>query len=207
MRRGPASFAPLNDEIGPDETAMNVQLPVHIDKTAFLAWVQGREERYELTEGRVVMMVGASRAHGLIVSNLVVLLRGELDPRQWAVIADFGLDTGPKTLRYPDVVIDRAGGRGSDYVATAPVVVAEVLSPTTTEIDLGDKAAEYLALPSLLAYLVFAQSGHKVFVWTREATGFSSAPKVIVGKDKFIRIAALNLTLPLGAIYAGVDID
>jgi len=184
---------------------MNVQLPVHIDKPAFLAWVQGREERYELAEGRVVMMVGASRAHGLIVRNLVFILHGQLDPQQWTVIADFGLDIGPKTLRYPDVVIDRAGGGAGDYVATAPVLVAEVLSPSTAEIDLGDKAAEYLRLPSLLAYLVFAQSGHKAYVWTREADGFEPAPSVIVGADKIIRIAALNLALPLGAVYAGVE--
>jgi hypothetical protein len=57
---------------------MNVQLPVHIDKPAFLDWVQGREERYELAKGRVVMMVGASRAHGLIVSNLVLCCVGSL---------------------------------------------------------------------------------------------------------------------------------
>src|SRR5713101_1414676 len=160
---------------------MNVQLPVHIDKPAFLAWVQGREERYELAEGRVVMMVGASRAHGLIVSNLVVVLRGQLDPRQWTVIADFGLDAGPKTLRYPDVVVDRGGGSAGDYVATAPVLLAEVLSPSTAEIDLGDKAAEYLRLPSLLAYLVFAQSGHKAYVWTRTDPRFIQVPELISG--------------------------
>src|SRR5207247_1968252 len=89
-----------------DEAPMNVQLPVHIDKPTFLAWVQGREERYELAEGRVVMMVGASRAHGLIVRNLVLILHGQLDPKQWTVIADFGLEAGPETLRYPDVVVD-----------------------------------------------------------------------------------------------------
>jgi Uma2 family endonuclease len=184
---------------------MNVQLPVHIDKSAFLAWVQGREERYELAEGRVVMMVGASRAHGLIVRNLLLLLHGQLDPQQWTVIADFGLDAGPETLRYPDIVVDRTGGAVGDYVATAPVLLAEVLSPTTAEIDLGDKAAEYLRLPSLLAYLVFAQSGHKAYVWTRGPDGFASAASVIVGRDKIIRIAALNLALPMGAVYAGVE--
>jgi len=184
---------------------MNVQLPVHIDKSAFLAWVQGREERYELAEGRVVMMVGASRAHGLIVSNLLVVLRGQLDPLQWTVIADFGLDAGPETLRYPDIVVDRTGGAAGDYVATAPVLLAEVLSPTTAEIDLGDKAAEYLRLPSLLSYLVFAQSGHKAYVWTREADGFPPAPSVIVGRDKIIRIAALNLALPMSAVCAGLE--
>ena len=74
--RGPRLLGSWNDE-----APMTVQLPVHIDKPAFLAWVQGREERYELAEGRVGMMVGASRAHGVIVSNLIVLLRGQLDPQ------------------------------------------------------------------------------------------------------------------------------
>jgi Uma2 family endonuclease len=178
---------------------------MQIDKPAFLAWVQGREERYELAAGRVVMMVGASRAHGLIVRNLVLLLHGQLDPRQWAVIAEFGLDAGPMTLRYPDLVVDRAGGAAGDYVATAPVLVAEVLSPSTAAIDLGDKAAEYLRLPSLLAYLVLAQSGHKAYVWVREANEFPPAPRVIAGPEEIIRIAVLDLALPLRAVYAGVE--
>jgi Uma2 family endonuclease len=184
---------------------MNVQLPVHLDKASFLSWVQGRDERYELAGGRVIMMVGASRAHGQIVRNLLLILHGQLDPQQWTVIGDFGLDTGPESLRYPDVVIDRAGGGAADYVATAPVLVAEVLSPTTGDIDLGDKAAEYLRLPGLLTYLVFAQSGHKAYVWAREAGQFAPAPSVIVGRDKIIRIAALSLVLPLGAVYAGIE--
>jgi Putative restriction endonuclease len=58
---------------------MNVQLPAHIDKPTFLAWVQGREGRYELVQGRVVMVAGASREHGKIVSNLVALLRSQID--------------------------------------------------------------------------------------------------------------------------------
>jgi Uma2 family endonuclease len=183
---------------------MNAQLPVHIDKPAFLAWVRGREERYELVEGCVVRVAGATRAHCLITSNLVVALHGQLDPQQWTVIAGFGLDAGPETLRCPDIVVDRTGGAAGDDVATAPVLLAEVLS-TTAEIDLGDKAAEYLRLPSLLSYLVFAQSGHKAYVWTRDADGFPAAPSVIVGRDKIIRITALNLALPMGAVYAGVE--
>jgi Uma2 family endonuclease len=186
---------------------MNVQLPVQIDKPTFLAWVQGREERYELVEGRVVMMVGASRAHGLIVSNLVVLLRNHFDPRQWGVIADFGLDAGPGTLRYPDVVVDRAGGNAKDYTATDPVLVAEVLSPTMAEIDLGDKAAEYLRLPTLLAYLIFAQDAPKAYVWTREAGAFVAAPTVVARVDQTIRVAPLNLALPLAAVYEGIAFD
>ncbi len=183
---------------------MNVQLPLHIDKVAFLAWVQGREGRYELAGGRVVMLVGASRNHGIIVGNLFALIRGQLDPEAWTIIQDFGLDAGPETLRYPDIVVDRRGGRGSDFTATAPALLAEVLSPSTTEIDLGDKAAEYLKLPSLSAYLVMAQAEPKAWVWVRGDHGFPPQPTIIAGLDKVIHVAGLRLALPLGAVYAGI---
>src|SRR5262245_18346502 len=184
---------------------MNVQLPLHMDKPSFLAWVQEREGRYELADGRVVMMVGASRAHGLIVGNLFMILRAQLDAQQWTVIAEFGLDAGEKTLRYPDIVVDRAGGAGGDDTASAPALVAEVLSPSIADVDLGDKAAEYLQLPSLDAYLVFAQTEPKAWVWTRDSDGFPPAPSVIAGYDKVVHVAAFRLVLPLGAVYAGAE--
>jgi Uma2 family endonuclease len=59
-------------------------------------------------------------------------------------------------LRYRDIVVDHAGRPGKSYTAGAPVFLAEVLSPSTAEIDLGDKAAEYLRVPSLHAYMAVA---------------------------------------------------
>src|SRR5260370_30434391 len=119
-------------------------------------WGGAEEERCGVVGGRVVMMPRPSRAHGMIVMNLAVLLRTKLDPKQWDVIAEFGLDAGPETLRYPDIVVDHAGGPAKSYTAIAPVLLAEVLSPSSVETDLGDKASEYLRIPSLLAYAVFS---------------------------------------------------
>jgi Uma2 family endonuclease len=187
------------------DASMNVQLPVFLDTPAFLGWLQGREGRYELTEGRVVMMVGASRAHGILVMNLAAIMRAQLDPGKWTILADFGLETGPKSLRYPDLVVDPAGGGAADYVATAPALIAEVLSPSTVDIDLGDKAAEYLQLPSLSAYLVFAQHESKAWVWSHEADAFPSIPSILVGIDKVIHLAEFQLVMPLGSVYAGVE--
>jgi Uma2 family endonuclease len=183
---------------------MNVVLPLQMDKPAFLAWAQGREGRYELVGGRVVMMVGASRGHAIIVRNLLAMIHAQLDSVQWTVLADFGLDGGPETLRYPDIMVDRVGGGVGDYAARAPAMLAEVLSPSTAEVDLGDKAAEYLALPSLQSYLVLAQAEPKAWVWARRKESFPPNPHIVMGLDKVIRIAALDLSLPLGAIYAGI---
>jgi Uma2 family endonuclease len=168
---------------------MNVQLPVHLDKQAFLAWVQEHEERYELVDGRVVMMVGASRNHGLLVLNIAVLLRNQLDPR--TVIADFGLDAGPRTLRYPDVMVDRAGG---DYTTSDPLLLIEVLSPSSEALDLA-------------AYIVFAQREAKAWVWLRTNAGFSSGPDVIAGREEIVRIPTLSVSLPFSDVYQGIALD
>jgi Uma2 family endonuclease len=184
---------------------MNVQPHTRMDKSAFLAWADGREERCELVRGRIVMMAGASRAHGLITANLLTALARRLDSARWAVLADFGVDVGPDTLRYPDILVEAAGGDPKSFTTNSPVLVAEVLSPSTTTVDLGDKAAEYLKLSSLAAYVVLSQDEPKAWLWMRGAAGFPPGPHVVEGKDGVI--AALGVELPLSELYAGVGAD
>jgi Uma2 family endonuclease len=187
---------------------MNVQMPARLDKAAFLDWVERQDGRFELVKGRVVMMVGVSRNHGLIAGNLFLALSHRLDRKRWSVIAEFGLDAEPETLRFPDIVVDRAGGSGADRTATAAVLLAEVLSPSTAGIDLGDKAAEYLRLPGLAAYLVFSQEEVKAWTWTRSEGGaFSAGPRILQGREAVVAVATLGIELPLSEVYAEVEVD
>ncbi len=186
---------------------MNVQLPIHMDKAAFLAWLDGREEPYELVDGRVIMMTRPARAHAIIVRNLIISLSQKLDPRRWEVLAEFGLDAGPSTLRFPDVVVDRVGNSGRDLTATAPALLVEVLSPSTARFDLGDKAAEFLRLPTLAAYLVLAQDEHKAWIWIREADRFPAGPVVVEGEDATISVPTLKLELSLTELYRGLSFE
>jgi Uma2 family endonuclease len=80
-----------------------------------------------------------------------------------------------------------------DLTATGPVLIAEILSPASERVDLGDKAAEYLRQM-------------KARVWTRGPAGFSSGPDVLEGNDA-VRTEALGIDLPLGEIYARVRMD
>jgi Uma2 family endonuclease len=187
---------------------MNVQPQLPMDNATFLDWVQGREGRYELAGGRVVMMTGGTMRHGLVVGNLFEMLRGRLDRKQWLVLAEFGIDVGPGTIRYADIVVDRWGAKGDALSAMAPVFVAEVLSPSTTKIDLGDKAADYLRLSSLATYLVLAQDEIKAWVYSKDAAQPSApGPQVFAGADAAISIPALGIDLPLRDLYAGIEFD
>ncbi len=186
---------------------MNVQPNLQMDKAAFLAWVQGREEHYELAEGRVLMMTGGTARHALVVGNLFELLRARLDRKRWRVITEFGVDVGPGTIRYADVVVvDRSGLKGKDLTTKAPAFVAEVLSPSTTTTDLGDKAAEYLRLPSLYAYIVLAQDEVKAWAYSRSSNQLP-APQVLSGPDTALGIPGLGIDLPLADIYADIEFD
>jgi Uma2 family endonuclease len=190
-------------KLAPSEAAMNIQLDLRMDKPEFLTWVQAHEGRYELAGSRVVMMTGGSRGHAILVRRLAAALEKRLDGGKWTVLtSDFGVDVGPSTVRYPDVVVDVAGGKFKDLTATAPTLIAEVVSPSSARDDLGAKAGEYLRLPSLSAYLVLAQDEPSVRAWVRGAEGFSPEPKIIKGQHAAIEIASLGIALPLAEIYA-----
>ena len=181
---------------------MNVQISRSMDSSAFLAWVAGREERYELAKGRVVMMTGGSRGHGYITRKFANAVENRLDGDKWAVwTSDFAVGIDSSTVRYPDVVVDAVGNPWGDLVATTPALIGEVLSPSSVTTDLGDKAAEYLQLPGLLAYLVLSQDEPKAWLWARGEFGFTA--EVVTGEDGIIRIPALSIELPLLEIYAG----
>ena len=186
---------------------MNVQLDLRMEKPEFLAWVQAHEGRYELAGNRVVMMTGGSRGHAIIVRRLATALEKRLDSTRWMVLtSDFGVDLGPSTVRYPDVVVDAAGGPLRDLTATAPALIAEVLSPSSAKDDLGAKASDYVRLPSLSAYLVLAQDEPRAWIWARGRAGFSPEPDRVIGLDATVEItqAALGIDLPLSEIYAGL---
>jgi Uma2 family endonuclease len=181
---------------------MNVQISRAMDGPAFLAWAEGREGRYELANGRVVMMTGGSVGHALVVRGLFKALDARLTDTDWiALTSDLAVRIGRNTVRYPDVVVHTKSGKIRDLAATNPVLIAEVLSPSSVTNDLGDKAAEYLHLESASAYVVLSQDEPKAWVWVRGAAGFAAGPEVMKGGEAVIRIPVLSIEFPLAEVY------
>ena len=185
---------------------MNIQQNVQMEKSAFLAWVEGREGRYELAGGQVVMMTGSTIGHQLIVANVFRMLVSRLDRNSWLVLTDPGVDVGPKTIRYPDLVVHCPGAKVRDMTVKAPTLVVEVLSPSTTKTDFGDKAVEYLRLPSVAAYLILAQDEVKAWVYVRNSPQLP-APEPVAGRETTINIPVLDIALPLADIYDGIEFN
>ena len=179
---------------------MHTALPSNIDKREFLAWGERQEGRYELVRGNAVMTPPSMRVHALTRMSLFSLIYARLDGAKWEILLNFGVDIGPRSIRYPDIVVDRTGGAGSDLTATAPALIVEVLSPATAETDLGEKPSEYLRLSSLAAYLVFSQDEPKARILMRKDNGFPTAPETVEA-DGTVRIPCLQVDLRLADVY------
>jgi Uma2 family endonuclease len=90
---------------------MNVSAYLKVDKAAFFKFIASQAEgRFEFEEGRIVQqMSGCTFDHMRIVQRFVSAFEQQLDPNIWAVTSQGrGVDT-PKTVRYPDIVVEALG--------------------------------------------------------------------------------------------------
>jgi len=120
------------------------------------------ERKSEYYKGEMFAMAGASRKHGLIVTNLVAELRQQLKKKPCQVYsADMRLRVVPTGLyTYPDVIVVWGAAEFADDQQDTllnPTVVIEVLPKSTEDYDRGRKFEHYRTLPSLTDYLAVAQ--------------------------------------------------
>jgi Uma2 family endonuclease len=180
---------------------MNVHSTAPTDPDAFLRWNEGREGKRELVKGKVVeMMTGATWGHARRIRRLARVLEDRLDATRFEVATiDIGVRT-PAGVRYPDILVDRFGNDPESLVASAPVLIIEVLSPSSIAIDMVEKAAEYTSLPSLHAYIVMAQHDPNMWVWLREDDRWRGPTKVD-GQTGLIEVPPLGLAIPFKEFY------
>ncbi|MBX3568244.1 MAG: Uma2 family endonuclease [Rhizobiaceae bacterium] len=183
---------------------MNVQARHPTTPDEFLRWNEGREGKWDFVQGRIVdMMVKVSRNHAIIASRLVTILSQSLSfPPYTVSSADFGVKT-PWSVRYPDVMVDGVAGSPADLAANSPILVAEVLSPSTLAIDFRQKMQEYQAIETLDHYLILAQDSTRVWLSSRGSDGWQE-PTMLEGTEAELALVSLGLTIRLGSIYAGL---
>ena len=188
---------------------MNERVDLKLDKATFLDWVQHQDGRYELVRGRVVMHAGGTRWHAYVASRIMGLLMQRVDGSRWSVVAgDLAIDVGP-SLRYPEILVECSSTEGRALSTEEPVVLVEVISPSSRTTDFGEKANEYLALASLEAYVIAAQDATQVWVWTRDAAAdgsrpFPDKPVLLETRDAVLAIPAIGFACSVGEIYDGI---
>lgn len=169
-------------------------------------YLQGERDvdiRHEYVDGQVYAMSGASEVHNTITAELHTAINSRLPEECRAFIADMKVrieHAGKNYCYYPDIMVACGENRGDPYVRTNPVLIVEVLSPTTRRIDLGEKLANYSKIPSLLEYAVVFQDKPHLSLFRRRNDW--QAEQYAAG-DSFI-LESVGLELAVAAIYRRV---
>lgn len=156
------------------------QPPVRMTSEQFIAWAmeQPETEHYELYRGEVVPMAPEREAHaytkGLIGRRLGNAIEQHALPCT-VYIDDFVVRVGDDTSFEPDVVV-RCGARPDPNALWIddPVILVEVLSPSTKGIDKSRKFAAYMELASVRHYLIVDVEKRTVIHHRRDDAGAMS---------------------------------
>ena len=173
----------------------------------FFAWHERQEARYELVDGEPLkMQAGASRGHNRLGRNAVLHLGNQLRGKKCQPFGpDDAVQTRPGQIRYPDFGVECGPFDPKSYLVSAPVIIAEVLSPTTRDYDTLRKAEEYKLIPSLRRILLVDPNRAEVFMWLRGETGeweYSS----IEGLAEAISMPEIEVTLRMTEIYRDIPL-
>ncbi len=121
----------------------------------------------EYLNGEILAMSGASSAHNLITLDIATELNIQLRQRDCLVYSnDMRVRTSPTgAYFYPDVTVvcDRPVFEDNVFdTLLNPIIIVEVLSPSTEAYDKGEKFAHYQELTSLREYILVSQNRIRV---------------------------------------------
>lgn len=168
----------------------------------FLVWAEGRPGRYELFRGEVYPMspevVGHTKVKGAVYVALLMSVKK-------AGVVCHVLTDGPTvradsaTAYEPDALVYC----GEELSLTAlevpnPVIVVEVLSPSTRRVDVSLKLAGYFRMPSVAHYLIVDPTQPSIIHHAR-GVGDTIATRVVT--EGVITLDPPGLELTLTDIY------
>jgi len=177
----------------------------------YLEIERAAEFRHEYFNGRMYAMAGATYRHTKIISNFSRKLGNALEGRPCDVLTtDLRTRVSPEGLyTYPDIVVVCGEPRLLDKHADTllnPVVIVEVLSPSTEGYDRGFKFAQYRTLESLLEYVLVSQTEPRVEVFRRQP-GNEWLLSESVGMEAGCALHSIDCSVALADIYRKVIFD
>lgn len=183
-------------------------MPRRYTPEEYFALEDRSEIRYEYFEGEVFAMAGGSKVHNFLVQNASTKMRTSLRGKGCQVFAsDVRLEAKERFYyTYPDVVVtcDPADHR-DPYLVRYPVLIAEVLSPSTAEYDHTTKFENYQKMLSLRHYLLLSQAAW-IVEWFRRDEAGQWIYTLLTGPDSILEIPDLGLVLPLRELYEDTDV-
>ena len=181
---------------------------IHMTEEAFERLISVESPyRYELIDGVVYDMTGSTPEHSVIASNVEVLVREQLGrsgPCRTHRDQYVAIPGKPPVVSDVVLTCDRADWdkdkRLKPFMIQSPLVVVEVLSPSTERYDRTEKFARYMLCPTLEVYILVSQDEQHIEVY-RRSMGWKQER---LSEGQTVKLEHLDLELPVESIYEGV---
>lgn len=170
----------------------------------FLDWAMAQPEgaRYELVAGEVVAMAPERAVHGRAKVAAFDALRAAVAHTGLtceAFVDGMAVRIDDATVYEPDVLLRCGTPVADDCLEIAdPVVVVEVLSPSTGHKDTGGKLDDYFRLPSVRHYLIVKTSNRTLIHHRRDETG---ELQTRILREGTLALQPPGLTLDVAALF------
>jgi len=184
---------------------MNLALRKPMTLAEFLEWEERQPMRYEFDGIGPVAMTGGTYGHSTIQGNLATALGGRLRGKRCRFHgSDLKFRVAEGHVRYPDGMVLCSPVDRTATVVYDPVVVFEVLSPSTARDDRIVKAREYQATPSVQRYVMLEQDGVSATVYAR--SGETWTHEILIA-DSILALPEIGVELPLAELYEGIAFE
>jgi len=179
----------------------------------YLAWEAKQDGKYEYENGEIIAMTGGTIPHSQIPLNLGAVMLAHLRGKGCKIsISDAKVLTRSGKYYYPDVVVtcDNRDRFARDFLQH-PVLIAEVLSPTTEARDRGIKQQNYMLIDTLQTYILINSERPSIEIYQRrddrawEYQSIAIAQTTFEQDDPLVHITSIDLQFPLSALYENVD--
>ncbi len=163
------------------------------------------EFKSEFHDGRMYAMAGASPNHSLLSGAILALLFPQMPPGCRVFSPDLRIKVAPTGLyTYPDCSVicgDLQYFGDQKDVVTNPLLIVEVLSPSTEAYDRGKKFESYRTIESFREYLLIHQDRRHVEHYSKQDDG-SWVLREHSGVEGSVSIPRLGASISLGELYA-----
>ena len=173
----------------------------------YLKWEEDAVEKSEYIDGEIRATSGGSEPHASIPVNVGGELRTALKGRGCRVLSSDMKVWTAGAMYYPDLLVvcgPSVYRNGNKHVITNPIVVVEVLSPSTEPKDRGEKFIRYQQIETLRLYLLVSQTEPRIEIFERGENGHWDY-SMVTGLENAIEVSSLGVTLALSEIYDQVE--
>jgi Uma2 family endonuclease len=183
---------------------------LHMTHAEYCAFEREAAIRHEYIAGEVFAMAGGTLEHSLLAGKITQQLWNRLEGgpcRVFTSDARVRIEAVDADV-YPDLSVVCGPPQTTEadsHVLLNPILVVEVLSPSTEAYDRGLKASFYRRIPSLRVYLLVAQDRRQLELHVRDAEDRWVITEA--GPGQRLRIEPLDLDLEVDAVYRDVLVD